>query len=1433
MTNARSHSLPTMLALALAAALSVTSASAQVSSILDIQRTGGADGSAVATWNSASGTVNAVGAAWDTAPVFPGGAGTFNSAQINPSASVGNGGEILLILDGGFDPSLNTLSITEGANNGDLRIASSAAGTSTILMQNEGIVQYTGGNRAIDIDTSVDFGAANVGADTIRILNNTDGQQLTFGGDSANNGATAGNSLTQGAGDTLQLGGRGVVAFDHSILDGPAVFNGTVESNLGREQTNVLPWTGTETLRFRAEATENDAEIEIQNLIINTPSSTPAGWVSDLPINNQVDGSQAAIRIERVGNGVAQLDIGTYNQNTDLLNLRGLEGGRNSRMVVRDTLNFDADGNGTATLRFFNVPEFGTFAPLNQNNLTLNITGNGSFRPQSATASTGSGTINLTNGATIFQNSVGGLGSNHTVDVGRGSAFRINPNMVGNAASISSTIVRDGGYFSLQNNSAPLTAADFGTVGSGTRIQIAPGAIIDERTLLNNGGVGTTELPSLAGQLFLGLQGTNTTEVIDGLGSDTNQLFRGIGIGNGGGNNLRGTYQAGGSFNSLDFRITGMPNNGESTIFRGLQNATGVVATDEPIFDVIGAAASTVNFEVTRESNLQFRTVSNSLTASGGTRSTQGLGGNWDVMNINGSDTDNNGVVDIEYTHETVAIFRRSPRVAPGANPELLDYSGGTLVTSGQIVNINAGIRLADANVNQAVSTANAIRGTVNINENAVLWLTQNDNDLDSYSSGIFNINEGGILRINNASRLGGGATYNSSPGARLLADADLNFTTLMAKNAGTNITDFTIDLSAATDDDFTGINLGNGQGINGSAARNNDINTANVGTGLNVITSSAASVNLRSAILHTETNDLPSGNPFIRQLRIDGNLEMPNTDVHINVEGAGPVATGIPTAGYVFISGADRTDLKYTDAAGFVFLNGLSTAQNMVVHNGNLRVGNNAGEGPGGANAELTLSGDLTLHGDGIGPNNQHEFLSGNVNVAGVIDINPSGNIGTRYVGGITTTNNELGRLVIDANDGAVDQGLIDGLANDTMAQGTDGIRLNNRSSIQILYTAAGGAGSPGTLFDINQTFTSNMQNGQFNSADNGLIQINETSTTLGTVNFNDIQVNDGRSFRINENGGAVARANITARGDIEMSVNGNGDDFDILGLQSDMGGTARTVQVSGSTFGAAESFDTSLLGVVTPDIAINLVNLAVFTVDVPNGGVFNGSATVQGGIAGNSFVSDGGTTTIIGGERLLVLGQGTVAALNGGEIAISGTLAGNGTVTADTTILTDGAVEPGNNNIATLMMTGNVTVNDNNIYRLGIANDPGIGPGTPGTDYDTVAGINRFLYPTGDDNAEVMTIQLEGNTSFDPTGAIFDLYQYTTLGIAGGTVGSVANGGLVITGAPAGWVLTDAFIAVDDDSLFLAGIIPEPSQVLLTLLGLSALLLRRSRSR
>ncbi|MEM7146839.1 MAG: hypothetical protein AAF591_17035, partial [Verrucomicrobiota bacterium] len=986
---------------------------------------------------------------------------TFNDNEDgNPSIDIDLNGQSIF---------LDSLIFDEIAGNGDGNFIDSG-GTSVIHITNQ-LLYEPGGNREIDFSVLIDAGLFDAAANTVNILNNAAANgNLDF-----RNGQT--QSWAQGANDTIIYNsGNGTNARNTFLAIGNdsstgTYLAGTVRMEHATEVIGINPFNQSGFLQFQA-VNDDDAGIEIERLEV------AAG-------NNPGEGNEQFIRLDETG-GVLRLDVNDLVFEAAAINVRSQDTQSNSLRINQNLFLTGGTSISTFGYRASNMlrTEFqngAVFRSLstsepNARDAEFRFSGNGQTRfLASAGASVASSTVHIADRHSVSLAATNGaLGTNLVVNVQQAGQLFLNA--ANTAPTISTITVQSFG--ALVGDMTGATS--IGTIGSGAQIQLATNAIYDDR------GAGPAVTTANVGveTLFNGLDGVNETITFDGT-----TPFRGAAFTDDTGNNWRGTLTD--TDGDLDIIVTGVLRNGVNNL---TLRANG--GGDAPI---LNAASGTVNFHL-QGGSIQFRT-------NGGT----GLAGNWNTINVMGADTNGNGQINLDNTHDN--LFRWAKQAAGDT---------GLIADANQTINIGPAVRFQPRN-----NASNAMQGTANFLRDSVLQQDQGlgtnpptTQDPDVLSAGNINLLEGSFLAVNGNDRFGGGATYNVTPGAKMILVGDRDLTTLFATVGGSiggvlngAVTDFDFILDSGGADNHVGLVLGEGRGVAGRSNGNVDFVAAmpDVTAGGGV-----TSVNLRSPMVTTETNDLPSTNPFFRTFDVNNNLNLPGVHLEVN-----------PVGSYSIHHGDARYDLDYFTMAGIVRLDGaLTTLGSARVSNGRLLVGDGAGD-------TLTVEGDLAFNST-IGQNDQQEFQQGTVTVGGDIIVNESGGVGTRFENGIATgDNNNINQLLIDADatDGS-DAGLIAGLINGTMAGGTNGIQVNNNGVLHIQMAGLDTAHNPsGGIVTLNQRITSNQtvfQAGTGAIAATARINDQNAGNPVVTYNLADTRITQDSILRLDEQSASVVRAQI-----------------------------------------------------------------------------------------------------------------------------------------------------------------------------------------------------------------------------------------------------------------------------------------------------------------
>ncbi|MEM8953515.1 MAG: hypothetical protein AAGD22_05125 [Verrucomicrobiota bacterium] len=1344
---------------------------------------GGNGSGSLTTWNNLTnnnpitnpGLVNNIpgGGTNDTAII------TFNDAE--------DGNPVIQIDLNGQDVFLDSLIFDETGGNSDADFVNSGGTLQNFHITNQ-LIYEPGGGREIDFFVLIDAGLFDPSANTVNILNNAN--PGTGNLDFRNNQT---QSWVQGANDTIvynsgdsSSNASTFVAAGNDDSTG-TYLAGTLRLENAGEVIGIDPFSSQQGFIEFSAPNDDDAGIEMERLEIAAGSAPGTG-------------SFQLIRLNRTGGGGTfyRLDVNDLSLEAPIMNVRSQQV-QNTSLRINQNF-FLSGGTSISTFQyrvgnmlrteFQNGAVFRSLSTTEPNarDAEFEFSGNGQTRfLASAGASVASSTVHIADRHSLsLLATSGALGTNLTVNVKQGGQLFLNA--ANTAPTISTITVQSFG--ALVGDMTGATS--IGTIGSGAQIQLATNAIYNDRS-----GAGPAVTTANVGveTLFSGLDGNNQTLEFNGT-----TPFRGAAFTDDTANNWRGTLtDTDGDLNILG---TGVLRNGVNNLtIRGN-------GSDAPVFN---PASGTVNVQLFGGS-LQFRT-----------NGTDGLDGTWNVINVMGADTNGDGQINLDHTHDN--LFR-------WAKQNIADT--GSIASANQTINIGPGVRFQPRN-----NASNAMQGTANFLRDSVLQQDQALGDPDVLTAGNINLLEGSFLAVNGDDRFGGGATYNVTPGAKMILVGDRNLDTLFTTVGGTfggalngAVTDFDFILDSGAADDHTGLVLGEGRGVAGRANGNVDFMAAmpDVTAGLGV-----TSVNIRAPMVTTETNDLPTTNPFFRTFDVNNNLSL--SGVHLEVN---------PVGSYSIHNGSARYELEYFTMAGTVSLDGSATTLGSArVSNGRLVVG-------ASGSPSLTVEGDL-IYDATIGPNDQQEFLQGTVAVGGDIIINQSGGIATRFENGIATADNSnLSQLLIDAdNTNGTDDGLIQGLINGTMAQGPNGIQVNDNGIARIQLNGLDTNNNPGQgIYTLNQRFTSNQT--VFQSGNNSFaatLRVNDTTAGNPAVTYNltDVRINQDKILRIDTQSNAFVQAQINLNGTQGTIDNSDvGVNFNLLGVTKS-GASAATLNVGVP----GSQFNTFLLGTSEGDITLNIVNgdiTAAPTGAIGTGGniintgglaTINGSVVIQDAGANELFVGNG---QLFVGQRLIVQGAGQVVAANiGGAVADDpsiligpgGTLGGGeeagdgGAEILDVDILlsNDGTIDPFDgdvadpNDIGELDINGNLDLLGDTVFKLDIS-----GATTAGVDYDTVdlLGGGELTIAPNSTLTVMVTYDTSGGSYSPMLTDVFNLIDYN------GPDPTLFSD-LIVTGADG----TNAILQLDTQNgiLQLTGIVPEPTVNLLLALATSLFLLRRRR--
>jgi len=346
--------------------------------------------------------------------------------------------------------------------------------------------------------------------------------------------------------------------------------------------------------------------------------------------------------------------------------------------------------------------------------------------------------------------------------------------------------------------------------------------------------------------------------------------------------------------------------------------------------------------------------------------------------------------------------------------------------------------------------------------------------------------------------------------------------------------------------------------------------------------------------------------------------------------------------------------------------------------------------------------------------------------NAAATLSFNDTSTAGTATIGNAGTvsfnTSANAGNASITNNSGA----FLDFNNASTASAAT--ITNNANGTTQFLNTStAGNATIINMVNGITQFFTNSTAGSATIDNNGGLTQFNNSSTA-------------GTATITTRSGGGVFFVGTSSGGQATFITNAGGV-FDMSGLTS-----------AGTTAGSIAGAGTYFLGSKTLTVGGNDLSTTVSGV-ISDGGL-------SGGVGGSLVKVGTGTLTLSGidtytGANTVDAGalivNGSVAASSGVTVNSGGTLGGVGTVST-TTVNAGGTLAPGNGNIGTLNVSGNLSFMSGSTYLVEV------GPASAGrtnvTGTATLAG----------------TVE----AAFAPGNGVFTSNSYTILSAAGGRTGT-----------------------------------------------------------
>lgn len=538
----------------------------------------------------------------------------------------------------------------------------------------------------------------------------------------------------------------------------------------------------------------------------------------------------------------------------------------------------------------------------------------------------------------------------------------------------------------------------------------------------------------------------------------------------------------------------------------------------------------------------------------------------------------------------SVTIINRIGEDGSGAdnsqNRSILRIGGTDGIADGQTVNVTHGrIILEDT---AAIDPG----ATLNVGQGALLDFAASSSAAPA--AGDVNILPGGGILWNNSQlfNISGSSEWTVAPGTILVLDGDqnLDLPALQGGDATNPNLAASMDwvLQDADADIISGapLRLGQGRRITGFASSSADLQA----TSTDVQALDGVDFVIFAAVQRIAANN-SGGSTTAQTLSFDNRVFLPDTDLQIGDLGTFETVVG---------STSLDTRREVVAQTGLVRLDGVDNViRNIDVVAGRLVVGDGVGD-------SLTVTNDVVF--DSITGTSSQQFLEGNITVGGNIVVNASGR-NPQDTGGLETSALFL-ISAASSSPGGVDiaDGLQDRLRDGTLALGADGIRLHDFSLLQL--TLQGPAG--GEVLEIDQTITiansgadTFYRNASGTTTDRTIVvSMAEAAVTgLPNIHFNDIRLLDGSDFRIDEGTGVNTAVGLTLLGDatVAESTSSSGDDFDLLSVRSDVPGAARTLQVGHAGNATDTTFNTTLRGVVSSDITLDLVN-ATLTYDYSN---------------------------------------------------------------------------------------------------------------------------------------------------------------------------------------------------------------------------------------
>ncbi|MDF1813032.1 MAG: Ig-like domain-containing protein [Verrucomicrobiales bacterium] len=871
--------------------------------------------------------------------------------------------------------------------------------------------------------------------------------------------------------------------------------------------------------------------------------------------------SDGWLLLDRAGtSGTQALAVTNLSLNTDWLNYRSQDTTA-TRIIVENLLL-----NNAGSAVGINIQDWGKLYVTAGGTIggdldaELIFAGNGHVELEAGVTSVRTGPTTIAGGTVRIQGTEQPLGTG-VVTIQSGATLDIDADHTAIPGNLPTIIVEAGG--ALTGDLRGYTLADFGAIGSGAKVQLAEGAIWNSRTGVD---ITITEIPTLQGDLVKGLQTYNETTDLNASG---NELFGSVAFNGDTDNEYRGVI-TGLTGQDLDIEVLSHGSSSLTSVVRWDRDNAG----QEGVL-TLNSDTGVVNVTL-RESGIDVYT-----------RGAEGLGtnGNWTTLNIAGESP--------ATAYNQRILFRQSS----GADT-------GYTVGAGQTLNVaNARLDFATNAAGQSIH-ANAV---VNIQSGGVLFL-----DDDLATSGTFNIEDGGIVWINAATRLDNGAAFNFASGATLVIDNDLDPTgmtnLLVALSAvGVNI----VFNDADADTLVGGLTLADNAVMTGRGSGSNDfgddINFTAVGSdGTNSVTFIAADVVQADG---DTANDL--------RLDLNGNVFLSGVDITIG--SAQPTVTVVD--GNVYINQFEVAPGGIIDFQGTTVEVG-----NVTVESGRLLQGDgdtdtftadslihNSSETSIFSRGTATIAGDVTISAGIVDFDRADSAITGSV-IGGDVIIGGGSGTAELQVGYTGTTGPVYSDLVLDGS----------------FTGGDIYVNQGGHFQLEILTdTVRRGPLTIGQTFVISGDNTTSNLNSQLEHDIQGNTPAADSPNPgdpagVRAVHYADIQLEDGAVLGINEFDGS-ASATLVLRGNATVSALGGADPFDLVDVSSDVPGTARTLTIGE----VGEPFVTALLGTLDSDSSLNVqvgssVDVSAATI---NGGLL-GAGTVSGPvvIGASGYLAGGG---------------------------------------------------------------------------------------------------------------------------------------------------------------------------------------------------------------